>query len=74
MSHVDLHVQLDRLTSLVKVLCHSKSRLWSEAFVLKTKIGHVTVVDVVDSEESTTIIGITHGLAWEKHVSSYLLY
>ena len=27
MSHVDLHVQLDRLTSLVKVLCHSKSRL-----------------------------------------------
>ena len=31
--------------------------------MLKTKIGHVTVVD---SEESTTIIGITHGLAWEK--------
>ena len=23
MRHVDLHVQLDRLTSLVKVLCHS---------------------------------------------------
>ena len=31
--------------------------------MLKTKIGHVTVVD---SSESTTIIGITHGLAWEK--------
>ena len=31
--------------------------------MLKTKIGHVTVVD---SEELTTIIGITHGLAWEK--------
>ena len=63
MSHVDLHVQLDRLTSLVKVLCHSMSRLRSDAFVLKTKIGHVTVVD---SEESTTIIGIAHGLEWEK--------
>ena len=23
MSHVDLHVQFDRLTSLAKVLCHS---------------------------------------------------
>ena len=23
MRHVDLHVQLDRLTSLAKVLCHS---------------------------------------------------
>ena len=45
MSHVDLHVQLDSLTSLVKVLCHSKSRHWSDAFVLKTKIGHVPVVD-----------------------------
>ena len=65
MSHVDLHMQLDRLTSLVKVLCHSKSRLWpwSDAFVLKTKIGHMTVVA---SEESTMFIGITHGLAWEK--------
>ena len=30
--------------------------------MLKTEIGHVTVVDC---EESTTIIGITHGLAWE---------
>ena len=60
MSHLDLHVQLDRLTSIVKVLCQSKSRLQSDAFVLKTKIGHVTMVD---SKESTTIIGITHGLA-----------
>ena len=36
--------------------------------MLKTKIGHVTVVD---SEESTTIIGITHGLAWE-NIYSYI--
>ena len=68
MSHVDLHVQLVRLTSIVKVLCHSKSRLCSEAFVLKTKISHVTMVYY---KESTTIIGITHGLAWEKNEITY---
>ena len=51
MSHVDvgLHVQLERLTSLVKVLCHSKSRLYNDAFVLKTNIGHVSMLSPMAS-------------------------
>ena len=39
--------------------------------MLKTKIGHVTMID---SEESTTIIGITHGLAWKNLFSSLSVY
>ena len=31
MRHVDLHVQLDRLTSLAKVLCHSP--LWKQMLI-----------------------------------------
>ena len=52
MSHVDLHVQLDRRTSLVKVSCHSKSRLWRDAFVLKTKIGLISLRNQPRSLES----------------------
>ena len=37
--------------------------------MLKTEIGHVTVVDSV---ESSTITAITHDLAWEK-VNSNLI-
>ena len=42
--------------------------------MLKTKIGHLTVVDTEESaEESTRIIGITHGLEWENIVASAVL-